>query len=290
MNSCRSTKKWLAIKHVSSDVYDYQNRKVVDTMKFKFNVTGDRRRELVMAISEILNTAPKYQGAPTFAYEVGGYSIDRTGTLTGADNWELIADLAGLHSFIPIEGAYDNAMPEDESADENVVIPWEAELGGRVSPYRDYEEPPAYGTPDEEDDTLTIEVPLDGFTEDALLNLEKLVASKAALIKRAMGVDALPIERTQNTLKFPWFSGSLSGEEVNAYARFIGALCAMAKNQQRVTATEKTYDNEKYAFRCFLLRLGFIGPEYKKERRVLLSKLTGSAAFKNGRPQEVTEA
>ncbi len=39
--------------------------------------------------------------------------------------------------------------------------------------------------------------------------------------------------------------------------------------------------NEKYAFRCFLLRLGFIGPEYKAQRKVLLRNLNGSAAFKN---------
>ena len=241
-------------------------------MEFKFNVTGTQRKKLVMAISEILNTAPEYQGPPTFAYEVGGYRIDRAGTLTGADSWELIEDLSGLHSFIPTEGAYDTALPETEAVDENASIPWEAELGGRVSPYFDYEEPPAYGTPDEAGDTLTIEMPMDGFTEDALSNLEKLVASKATLIKRAIGVDALPIEQTETTLKFPWFSGSLTAEEVNAYARFIGALCAMAKKQQRVTAIEKAYDNEKYAFRCFLLRLGFIGPEYKEERKILLSR------------------
>lgn len=250
-------------------------------MEFKFNVTGTKRKKLVMAISEILNTAPEYQGPPTYAYEVGGYRIDRAGTLTGVDSWELIADLSSLHSLVPTEGAYDTALPETQAVDENVVIPWEAELGGRVSPYCDYEEPPAYGTPDEADDTLTIEMPMDGFTEEALSNLEKLVASKATLIKRAIGVDALPIERTETTLRFPWFSVSLTAEEVYAYARFIGALCAMAKKQQRVTAIEKDYDNEKYAFRCFLLRLGFIGPEYKEERKILLSRLTGSSAFKN---------
>ena len=41
-------------------------------------------------------------------------------------------------------------------------------------------------------------------------------------------------------------------------------------------------ENEKYAFRCFLLRLGFIGEEYKVERKILLKNLTGSSAFKNG--------
>jgi hypothetical protein len=56
----------------------------------------------------------------------------------------------------------------------------------------------------------------------------------------------------------------------------------MARNAKRVTATEKEVDNEKYAFRCFLLRLGFIGAEYKTERKILLKNLTGSSAFKNG--------
>lgn len=57
----------------------------------------------------------------------------------------------------------------------------------------------------------------------------------------------------------------------------------MARNQKRVTAKEKETDNNKYAFRCFLLRLGFIGAEFKDERKILLRKLTGSSAFKNGK-------
>ena len=56
----------------------------------------------------------------------------------------------------------------------------------------------------------------------------------------------------------------------------------MARTQTRITAKEKEIDNEKYAFRCFLLRLGFIGAEYKAERKILLKNLTGSSAFRNG--------
>ncbi len=65
-------------------------------MEFKFNVTGTQRKKLVMAISEILNTASEYQGPPTYVIEVGGYRIDRAGTPARADSWELIADLSGL--------------------------------------------------------------------------------------------------------------------------------------------------------------------------------------------------
>ena len=73
---------------------------------------------------------------------------------------------------------------------------------------------------------------------------------------------------------------------MKAYTHFIAAICDMARNQKRVTAKEKPADNEKYAFRCFLLRLGFIGTEYKEERKILLKNLSGSSAFKNGERKE----
>ena len=43
-------------------------------------------------------------------------------------------------------------------------------------------------------------------------------------------------------------------------------------------------DNDKYTFRCFLLRLGFIGNDYKATRKVLLKNLTGNSAFRHGEP------
>jgi hypothetical protein len=58
------------------------------------------------------------------------------------------------------------------------------------------------------------------------------------------------------------------------------ALCDMARSQKRVTAKEKETGNDKYAFRCFLLRLGFVGDEYKSARKILLKNLSGNSAFK----------
>ena len=77
---------------------------------------------------------------------------------------------------------------------------------------------------------------------------------------------------------------------MKAYTEFIAAICKMSREQKRITAKEKAVDNEKYAFRCFLLRLGFIGNDYKATRKILLRNLTGSSAFKNGGAQhEISE-
>ena len=135
---------------------------------------------------------------------------------------------------------------------------------------------------------LTIEMPLEGFTDAALENLKRLIASKETLIKKAIDADALAIKRTETTIKFPWFKSEASREEVSAYTRLISAMCAAAKEQKRVTAKERPAENEKYTFRCFLLRLGFIGDEYKAERNVLLKRLSGNGAFKSGEPKQKT--
>ena len=53
-----------------------------------------------------------------------------------------------------------------------------------------------------------------------------------------------------------------------------------------ICATVGEVVNEKYAFRCFLLRLGFIGDEYKQDRKILLENLEGSAAFKTKKEEQ----
>ena len=64
-----------------------------ERMERAYNATGDRRKELVKAISEITGEPAKYQNAPSFAYQIGEYTIDKAGTLTGPHNPELLEAL-----------------------------------------------------------------------------------------------------------------------------------------------------------------------------------------------------
>ena len=229
-------------------------------MRFEFNRTGAERKALVQAMGEILGAKPRYLGMSTAAYEVDYFHIDKTGAVEfddRADSKEienLMEQLAerGIIAA-PAETAEETAEPE--------TAPQEADLG------------------------LTVAMPRDSFTDAALENLRKLVDAKGSLIKKALAVGSLPIEADGEKVSFPWFSETDS-ESAAAYTHFISALCDMARNQKRITAKEKAVDNEKYAFRCFLLRLGFIGTEYKGERKILLKNLSGSSAFKNGERKE----
>ncbi|WP_295093320.1 virulence protein [Ruminococcus sp.] len=130
-------------------------------------------------------------------------------------------------------------------------------------------------------DTLTISMPKDMLNEEALLNLRRIIANKEQLFKRALDADSLEITESEETIDFPWFTVT-EADDAQAYSKFVTMLCEFAKNQKRVNNKTDTSDNEKYSLRCFLLRIGMIGDEYKSARRVLLRRQKGSSAFRHG--------
>ena len=105
--------------------------------------------------------------------------------------------------------------------------------------------------------------------------------NKGDLIKKALGVISLGIEEDEEKVSFPWFE-NIDNEHLMTYTKFIAALCKMSVKAKRINEFSKEVINEKYTFRCFLLRLGFIGDEFKMDRKILLEKLSGSSAFRNG--------
>lgn len=220
-----------------------------------YNVTGNERKRLAKAIAEHFGTTPAYVGPPTFAYEAGGFRIDKTGRVAW-DSSISREELDSLTAYLAGEG-----FTAGEEGEVQVIPP---------------------ERPDGEDTAgLTVSLPLDGFNPDSLERLQKLVDSKAALTRKALGTDRLDVQASDGTVRFPWWDTLPSPEETAAYTAFIAALCKMAKESKRILATEKDVDSEKYAFRGFLLRLGFIGTESKAHRRILLKNLSGSAAFPN---------
>jgi len=138
------------------------------------------------------------------------------------------------------------------------------------------------------DNSLTISIPKETLDEQTLTNLDRILENKGTLIKHALQTDSLEYTVTDTAVEFPWFTLE-QPQDADAYSRFLTALIDMAKNQKRINNKPDTSDNEKYAFRCFLLRLGFIGIEFKSVRNVLLRHLTGSSAFRNGETADVAE-
>lgn len=251
-------------------------------MTINYNVTGTERKRLADYISGFMGTEKKYLGAPTFAYQIGYLTVSKDGAVSFEDRGynsdidALMAELEGqgFHTEDAIAKAdtEDAAQPDEAGASaEPEAVP--AEEG--------VTQPHGCG--------LTVTLPADSLPSEALANLTSILTAKGRLIRKALGVEALPVEVSPDTVSFPWFEGrDLDADEVKTYTHLIAALCDMARTQKRITAKEKATDNDKYAFRCFLLRLGFIGAEYKDERKILLRDLSGNSAFKSGKPKSET--
>lgn len=122
------------------------------------------------------------------------------------------------------------------------------------------------------------------FTETALTNLKQLLWAKGSLIQHALNAPSLSIKEDKETIQLTGFP-KVVPEKAFAYQQFINHLVDYAKGRKRVNVQPREYDNERYSFRCFLLRLGFIGKEYKETRRILLERLSGNTAFLH--PEEV---
>ena len=223
-------------------------------MKIDFNLKGAERKELVKAISRITGIKAEYQGMPTTNFVIGDFTVTAEGALVYDDKidaGELLNELA--------EAGFEGTA--DKSEGKELKVP--------------------------EPNILTIEMPADMVNTE---NLQKLLDAKGALIRKALGIDSLAFEIHEDRVSFPWFIDP-APDYALAYTQFIAAICKMSTEQKRVTAKVREVNNEKYAFRCFLLRLGFIGNEFKQSRKILLSNLDGSSAFKTVKeePKEVQD-
>lgn len=72
----------------------------LENIEIHYNVNGPRRKELATAVGNFIGEKPKYMRAPTYAFQVGDYTIGRDGTLTGKSNQELVDALTeqGFHA------------------------------------------------------------------------------------------------------------------------------------------------------------------------------------------------
>lgn len=216
--------------------------------EIRFTLESKQKPKLAQEIGNILGTVPHYERVPSCAYDIAGYRLDKEGVL-----------------YIPEEA---------EETTKDLIL--QLRERGFQDDAEITEEVPV------QQDKLTIVIPRESLTDTALENLQKIIANKQTLFQRAFRMDSTEIEITDEKINFIWFPYTVDGDEIAAYTQFISRLCDMARDAKRVSSKPTETDNDKYAFRCFLLRLDFIGKEYKTARKILLRNLTGNSAFRCG--------
>ena len=236
-------------------------------------LTTDNRKAVATRLAEITGLDSHYTKAPRFAYEVGPYSIEKDGSILTAED----TDLQPLLTLV----------------DEGMIEPFTGTATEPVS--------------------LTVEVPIEKHTGNSLRNLINLVYTRATLINKALGtnftvsdglIEALKDDEKIKILKdcreiievhsselhgisivadsitFSTLPETADAETVNTFTVLCGMMNKQALDQNRIQAKAVNEDNEKYALRIWLTRLGMNGPEYKETRKTLMANLSGNAAFR----------
>ena len=241
-------------------------------MKANYNLAGTKRKELVQAIAEITGEKADYMRMPTCAYEIGNITVDKDGGVSCSDEEKMQMVMKALNEkgFTAEEDAETKQPEQAETTEPEHTTEEEKETAE-----------------DEQEPALTISLPLASANVGILRNL---ISAKESLIKKALGITDTRINITDEKIEFPWFDRELTPEETNAYMLFLTQLCKLSKELKHASSKPVETDNEKYAFRTWILRMGFIGPDFKAARKILLKNLSGSSAFRNGAPTKEVEA
>jgi uncharacterized protein (UPF0216 family) len=237
------------------------------------------RKELVHKLAEHLETAPVYLAAPSFAYQVGDYTIDRHGNILDKEGQEVKFEEVLKNTG---EGRHEEMEDVKETTDRDEPI------------------------------NLEVSIPLEGYQGKSLRNFMHIIYSKQPLIKKALGfeedlvsqevikaLDVKPmvtLEHFQRALEgigcpgidfekeiitFKLGPNGHDPDKVKAATQLLGLANLSARRLKRNAAAKVIpTDNEKYTFRTWLVRLGMIGDEYKTARNVLLKNLSGNSAFR----------
>lgn len=261
-------------------------------MKKNYKVTGSDRKALVQVIGQTIGVKPVYMKVPTCAYAIGDITVDKEGNMI----WDERTDEATIQQ---ISKALAAAGFMDEHSQQEV------------------EEQPAPEATESEPVELTVSLPTTRHTGNTLRNLVNLVYTRAGLINKALGTRfAVEKELTEVLAEAEWIytaedfrlalasyeeehGPALTGititpemitfstlpetnkpETIKAFTELVAMMNKQALEQKRIHAKAVNEENEKYALRIWLTRLGMNGPEYKGTRKVLMENLSGHAAFR----------
>lgn len=249
------------------------------------------RKTIAKRIAELTGEKLKYT-MPACSFVGQGFTVTRDGNLEADET----ADSAVLETLVA----------------EGLVLAPEAEEAAT--------EPQEAAT---EAVSLTVSVPADRHTGNSLRCLVNLIFTRASLLNKALGtsfrvdegltkaleddsaaltqeafrkavaayedehgkaIDGLTI--TPETITFSGLPETDDAARIRTFTVLCGLMNKQALEAKRIMAKAVNEENDKYALRIWLTRLGMNGPEFKEERKILMANLTGHCAFRTPAEEE----
>lgn len=102
-------------------------------------------------------------------------------------------------------------------------------------------------------------------------------------ITREKAAETLKRFERNHTIELRGFNSTLHAGKIKAYILLALAMNKQALTQMKASNKLVQHENEKFAMRVYLNRIGFIGDEYKNYRKHLYKHLDGCAAWRYGK-------
>ena len=239
----------------------------------RMQTTAPDRKTLVKALAEHLGEEAVYCGPRSFAYTIGGVTVDREGQVILPEGM----DPGGIQSFLVSKGWLE-AAPAVEPDQMTISVPAE---GMTVKTMHNlilmlYSKQHLLNSAIKGD---SIHI-TDAVIERLQQTLPETPADFKALVDdfKAQGqIAGVGFTNEAVSLSFPL---SDKQDVIHVYTLLTVNLIAAAKAATRVLPDLQQPENEKYYMRNWLVRLGFGGKESKGLRSLLLKHLKGHSAFR----------
>lgn len=235
----------------------------------RIDTSAQNRKDVVKAVSELIGIASQYMGPPTFAYQIGSFTVDREGFVETEKEEEGTVLLQGLIEMGLAEG-------EQEVKTLEINIPTQGMAGRNMVNLIFSLHSKQY--------LLNRSIAKDIFHIPSNL-IEVLdrtdIPDRDTFLRifRQYEESSRGISFTDENVIFT-FPFENEPDILRSYTELSARMVKQAKEQKRISHKETIVENEKYYMRVWLLRLGFGGKEGKESRKLLLKNLKGHSAFR----------
>jgi hypothetical protein len=236
------------------------------------------RKELVKLLGEHFGVIPKYMGVPSFAYQIKTregkvFTINREGKIINEEGIEV--------EFERLLNGREEEIAKEEFRTEEATLSMDGHTGvtlRNIVNMINSKQNLIKKALKLETDIVTPEF-VEGINSVSILTIEHFKASVEDIgIEKAPGIW---FDFQKKTISFDFIR---TFEDTEVAIQFVKALNESAKKLKQASPKPTETDNEKFTFRTWLVRLGFVGFEYKKAREVLLNNFKGNGAFRKGKP------
>ncbi len=247
-----------------------------------YRILAEDRKPVIAKLRELVGDRLIYTRVPRCAYEVDGISVEKDGTVIAREDadMELINTLES-EGFIEWVPGYEEPADTSEEA---------------ATPH------------------INISLPIANHTGSSLRNLVYAIYARGSLLSKATGgtfkvhrelIDKLKaaepedvkeiigdgimlqgVQITRDQVIFTGFPETDDPKTVQIFMQLAASINKAALEQKRIQAKKVQDENEKYALRTWMVRIGMGGAQYKEARNWLLKDLTGSSAFRTEAEKE----